>query len=110
MWKLAKPFLQEAMPELADELTGLLMKDGETKLAQQVPSLRIVDRCRCGDDFCSTIYTAPRPKGAWGNNHETIALDPNEGCMIIDISGGNIVEIEILYRNQIRERLLQLRP
>ena len=32
---------------------------GESELADTVPDLTIVERCRCGDDFCATMYTYP---------------------------------------------------
>jgi hypothetical protein len=98
------------MPELAGELEALLLKNGEAELARQVAGLFIIDRCRCGDDFCATIYTAPKPKGAWGLGHETIALDPEEGYMNVDLLNGNIVEVEVLFRDQIRDQLLKLLP
>ena len=57
--------LIEAMPDLAIELTGLLLKQDDL-LAAQVAGLRIVDRRRCGDDFCASMYTVPPPSGTWG--------------------------------------------
>jgi hypothetical protein len=107
---MTAPLLHEAIPELADELKTLLSKNGETDLAGQVSSLRIIDRCRCGDDFCSTIYTASKPEVAWGAGHETIPLDTEEGYMNVDVVNGNIVEIEVLFREQMRNRLLKLLP
>jgi hypothetical protein len=107
---MAAPLLHEAIPELADELETLLRKNGEAELAGQVSSLCIIERCRCGDDFCSTIYTASKPKGAWGTSHETIPLDPEEGYLNVDLVDGKIVEIEVLFRHQMRNQLLQLLP
>lgn len=63
--------LQDGLPDLADELTALLSSQHEGALAEQVPLLRLTDRCRCGDDFCATLYTAPKPEGAYGPNHES---------------------------------------
>ncbi|HEX8920747.1 MAG TPA: hypothetical protein VF766_04685 [Pyrinomonadaceae bacterium] len=108
--KRAKPLLREAMPELAGELESLLRKNEEAELARQVAGLRIIDRCRCGDDFCATIYAAPKPRAAWGAGHETIALDPDEGYMNVDLLNGNIVEVEVLFRDEIRDQLLKLLP
>jgi hypothetical protein len=48
--------LTEILPE-AGELERLLKKSGEPELAAQAPQLTIVDRCRCGDDFCASFYT-----------------------------------------------------
>ena len=102
--------LQDALPDLADELTALLSSQGEKDLAEQVPELRLVDRCRCGDDFCATLYTAPKPKGAYGPNHESIPLCPSSGHLILDLVDRKIVCIEILFREDLRIRVLQLFP
>ena len=48
--------LVEALPELAEELRELLMEASRAELASQIPTLKIVDRCRCGDYFCASLY------------------------------------------------------
>jgi hypothetical protein len=55
--------LKDTLPEFARELEHLLATSGRHHLAKQVPELKIVDRCRCRDDFCSTFYTQPKPQG-----------------------------------------------
>jgi hypothetical protein len=69
-------------PELSAELEQLLRVSGEHLSAEQIPGLRVLERCRCGDDFCATFYTRSKPKGPlwtgladggsgtnyWGNN------------------------------------------
>jgi hypothetical protein len=102
--------LQDALPDLADELATLLRNNNELGLVEQVALLRLVDRCRCGDDFCSTLYTAPKPEGAYGPNHESISLNPSSGHLILDLVDRKIVCIEILFREDIRSRVLQLFP
>ena len=102
--------LQDTLPDLADELTALLRSQNERDLAEQVPLLRLVDRCRCGDDFCATLYTAPKPKGAYGLNHESISLNPSSGHLILDLVDRKIVCVEILFREDLRSRVLQLFP
>lgn len=102
--------LQDALPDLADELTALLRSQNERDLAEQVPLLRLVDRCRCGDDFCATLYTAPKPKGVYGPNHESLSLNPSSGELILDLDDRKIVCIEILFREDLRKRILQLFP
>ena len=104
------PLLLDALPNLADELSTLLNQGGATELALQVPFLRLVDRCRCGDDFCATLYTAPKPNGAYGPNHESMSLNPSSGHLILDIVDRKIVCIEILFREDLRTRVLQLFP
>ena len=102
--------LQDALPDLADELTALLRSQNERDLAEQVPRLPLVDRCRCEDDFCATLYTAPKPQGAYGPNHESISLNPSSGQFILDLVDRKIVCIEILFREDLRSRVLQLFP
>jgi hypothetical protein len=51
--------LIEILPTLAKEIEELLNKQNESKLADQVVSLAIVDRCRCGEDFCGAFYVEP---------------------------------------------------
>lgn len=82
----------------------------EQDLVEQIPRLRLVDRCRCGDDFCATLYTAPKPKKAYGPNHETLPLDASSGQLILDLVDRKIVCIEILFRDDFRNRVLQLFP
>jgi len=102
--------VRELIPELATELTRLLQAEGHFSLADQVSTIEIVERCRCGDDFCATFYTAPPPRGAWGLGHETIALDPDEGYLNVDVLNGKIVSIEVLYRDEVRDFLRSLLP
>jgi len=102
--------LAEEFPELASELSELLNRAGEEELAGTVVELKVLDRCRCGDDFCATMYTVPRPQGAWGKGHRNVALDPKTGFLILDVLHGRVVEIEVLYRDEVRRRLLALMP
>jgi hypothetical protein len=107
---MSAPLLIDAMPELAQELESLLAKDGESDLAVQVRQLHIVDRCRCGDDFCATFYTVPRPNGAWGAGHRNISLDCETGMLILDVVNDKITCVEVLDRDEIRHRLHEVLP
>jgi hypothetical protein len=102
--------LDKALPALAAELSALLEKAGENDLAMQVPQLRVVDRCRCGDEFCATVYTASRPIGCWGAGYENIELEPAQGFFILDLVDGRIVCVEVLYRNGIRDEVQRVFP
>jgi hypothetical protein len=102
--------LSEVLPEVAQEVAAALKKEGRDQLAQQVSDLRLHDRCRCGDAFCAMFYTAPPPQGAWGTGHENIPLDPDDGMMILDVVNMRIVAVELLYRDDVRKRLLELLP
>ena len=104
------PLVADALPQLACELEGLLTEQGEPELAAQVPSLRIVERCRCGDDFCSTFYTQPKPKGRYGSKHHCVLLEPERGMLILDVVGGRIACVEVLYRDEVRRALQAILP
>jgi hypothetical protein len=106
-----KPTLvSDVFPEFATELQHLLTEQGEHKLAAQVPGLVILDRCRCGDDFCATFYTQPKPKGIYGPGHRNVALTPEEGMLILDVVGGEIASVEVLYRDEVRKKLNTVLP
>jgi hypothetical protein len=98
--------LRDLFPALSIELQQLLAEQGEPGLAAQVPGLAVIDRCRCGDDFCAMFYVQPKPKGAYGPGHRNVALEPEEGMLILDVLNDKIAAVEILYRDEIRKRLL----
>ncbi len=104
------PLLVDTLPQLADELQGLLQEHNESELAAQVPTLRIVDRCRCGDDFCATFYTQPKPDGAYGPGHRNVLLLPKKGWLILDVVLDRIMCVEVLYRDEIRDDLRTILP
>jgi len=86
----------DLFPELSAELEQLLRVSGEHALAEQISGLRVLDRCRCGDDFCATFYTQPRPKGPYGPGLRTVALEPIAGYLIIDAVDGTVAQVEVL--------------
>ena len=92
--------LVDVLPEFAGELRGLLADEGD--LLPTVDSLEIVDLCRCGEASCSSFYTMTPPNGAWGPGHENVALEPEQGMIILDVIDRKIGMIEILGRNDIR--------
>jgi hypothetical protein len=99
------PLLSDVLPDLAREIQQLLVEQGEAELAAQVPSLRIVDRCRCGDDFCASFYVQPRPDGAYGPDHRNVTLSPNQGMLILDVVGAGIAGVKVLYREDVRKAI-----
>ena len=96
------PRLGDICPDLADELRMLLIEADRQDLAVRVDDLPIVDRCRCGDDFCATFYTEPPPQGAWGAGVYTIPLEPPTGMLNLDVLDDKIVCVEVLYRDDVR--------
>jgi len=58
----------------------------------------MVRGCGCGDDFCASFYTQPKPKGAYGPGHYTLALETAaQGMLILDVVDGVISFVEVLY-------------
>jgi hypothetical protein len=102
--------LTEIFPPLARELELLLKNQGEVELAAQVSQLVIVDRCRCGDDFCSSFYTQPKPQGSYEPGHRCMDLDAAEGMLVLDVVAGKIAYIEVLNRNDMRRKLIAALP
>ena len=102
--------LTEILPLFARELEQLLKNEGETELAAQVPRLNVEDRCRCGDDFCASFYTQPKPNRAYGPSHSCMELEPTVGMLILDVVGGAIVHVEVLNRDDVRQKLLAALP
>ena len=107
---MSAPLLTDSMPELAQELELLLITEGEPDLAAQVRQLRIVDRCRCGEASCATFYTVPRPIGSWGPGHRNLSLDCETGMLILDVVDDTVTCVEVLDRDEVRQRLDKLLP
>ena len=104
------PLIVDALPSLANELANLLVKAGEPAFAAQVKELRIIDRCRCGDDFCATFYTEPKPDGRWGPGHSCIELEPTKGMIILDVVASRISCVEVIYRDEVQKVLRAIAP
>lgn len=102
--------LTEILPSLALEIEQLLRNQGEDALADQVPQLAVVDRCRCGDGFCSSFYTMPNTPGPYGPSHRCFDLDATEGMLLIDVVDERIAHVEVLNRADVHRRLLQSLP
>jgi len=95
----------EMFPALSTELQQLLAEQGEPELAAQVPNISVIERCRCEDDFCGTFYVLPKPAGAYGPGHRNVSLEPGRGMLILDVVNDKIAAVEVLYRDEIRQRL-----
>jgi hypothetical protein len=79
------PRLANIAPELVAELQHLLLQQGEAALVEQVAELALVDRCRCGDSFCSSFHTMPRSIGSHRPSHRTIPLRSEIGILTVDV-------------------------
>ncbi len=93
------PLLRTTWPVFTAELVAALHAEAEERLADQVGDLRIVEVCDCGDDFCQSFYTGPRPVGAYGEGHRNVCLDaPWPGDLVLDVIDDDIRKVEVLYR------------
>lgn len=97
--------LAAILPEVSHDLAALVRQKGATELAAQVPHLGVVDRCRCGDEFCASLCTPGKPEGQYAAGHDCVDLDAAEGMMLMDTVAEKIVHVEILNRQDIRRKL-----
>jgi hypothetical protein len=105
------PPLRDSLPGFAREVEQRLREVGRHDLAGQVTRLRITDRCRCGDEFCASLYTEARPAGGWRQLHETVPIgNGGHGLINVDAMMGRIVAIEVLFRPEVRRALEDLVP
>jgi hypothetical protein len=122
--------LRQIWPDVIDRLKNLLTEAGESELAATLEGLEAHDRCRCGADYCATVYTKPRPSGRFGPSHrniifwnaDTIDLDTQlrvgdtstapttEYTTILDLVDDEIRCIEILDDHESRRRLVAALP
>ena len=112
--------MAEQLPELAEEIRTLLnnrMFEGDSTftpeeleaLSQSVDGLRILSRCRCGDDFCASFSTGDQPEADYGRQRTLIA-DGVEGILNLDVLNGRIIEVDVLYRPEVKAKLDALFP
>jgi hypothetical protein len=102
--------MSEAFPEFTTELQGLLRDEGEVEIAEQVPDFRILERCRCGDDYCATMYAYQGRRDSYQPDYRSVSLHPKTGVIVLDVIEGNIIGIEVLFRDAIRKKLLEILP
>ena len=100
--------LIDLLPEFAAELAQALRGDGDVGLEGQVPGLTITALCWCGDDFCASFYTGPRPDGSWGAGHECITPMTATVMIILDVVDGRIRYVEVLHRDDVRSTISML--
>jgi hypothetical protein len=100
--------LVESLPEFSRELTELLIAAGEPDLAAQIDRLEIVVRCSCNDDFCASFYTARKPFERYGPWRQSVEVQPDKGMILLHLFGDTIIQVEVLYRDDVREKLALL--
>jgi hypothetical protein len=107
---MASPLLVEAFPDLASELQERLTAASEFALADSIPTLRIHHRCECSDDQCAMLYTIRDTRPAGGPTHREFAFDSVGGMLVVDVEQDRITCIEVLFRPDVRRRLVELVP
>ena len=97
--------VRDVFPEFCEELVTLARRSSQPELADEIPELPVVDRCRCGQLDCAHFYTAQPPDGAYGPGHKNLQLSSESGLIVLDIVGGGIVAVEVLDRPDVRRQL-----
>ena len=98
------PLLVEALPRLAAEIEDGLRAAGTVELAAQVPELRVTLRCTCEVEGCSSFHTGHRPMVRWMRRGRQVEIPGVEGAVTVDVVGGEIVYVEVLFRDDVRTR------
>ena len=101
--QLALPVpLVNVLPDFAAELAEALRCEDGSELADQVGGLSITAMCGCGDDFCASFYTGPRPDGPWAAQHRNVTPETATGMVILDVVDGRIRFVEVLHREDMK--------
>ena len=107
---MQKKLLRDSLPDFAHELANLLLKVDRPDLACQIESMQVdMDRCVSGDGFCAMLCTGLQPAKGWGVEQTTIVLTPERGNILVDVIEGDIIAVEVFFRKDVQEKLLQLR-
>lgn len=87
------------LPDLAVELSSLLMEANEPMLALDVPALPVASWCRCGKSYCQTFYTGPEPdpdQPDWDlPGRRTITFDDALGTIAVEVVDERITVVVI---------------
>lgn len=101
--QLALPVpLVDVLPEFAAEIAEVLRLEDGADLAGQLRGLSITAVCGCGDDYCASFYTGPRPDGPWGPQHTNVTPETATGMVILDVVDGRIRYVEVLHRDDVK--------
>jgi hypothetical protein len=98
--------LLEVLPGFSAELVEALLGQGDPDLAAQVPGLRVVALCGCGDHVCGSFYVVPPPDGPWGPGHrDVVVVGIAKGMVVLDVVGEMITFVEVLDRPDVAGQL-----
>jgi hypothetical protein len=103
------PLLAAVLPELAGRMESALRAQGEPRVADQVPALRITGPCTCGQSFCGSFQTLKAPLKRWFMRGRQIKLqDGGPGEIVVDVVRGEIAYVEVLYLDDVRDTVARL--
>lgn len=101
--------MADLLPHVLAELEAGLREEGEIPLIETLPRLRVTEPCGCGDDFCSSFYTGPRPRHSWAEEGSARTIGIGGGTVFaIDVVDDEIRYVEIISGSEIRFRLAEL--
>jgi hypothetical protein len=108
-----RTLLSEILPVFYEELHGLLMRNGRSDLADQLPNLEVVGRCGCGQADCGTVHVKGGrtlnvvEENVIGVKHGgTINLEADKGYVIVDLDNfGRWMTIEAICREDVHQEL-----
>lgn len=100
-----EPLLVDALGAFASDLKRALTAAGRPELAAQVAELRITRPCACDSHACASFYTTTRPIVRWFRRGCQIELGGLEGAITLDVVAGEIVYVEVLFRDDVRAAL-----
>ncbi len=103
------PLVRAVLPGLAGRMEAALRAQGEERLAAQIPGLRITAVCPCEQPFCGSFHTSKRPMKRWFIRGRQVTLaDGGPGEVAVDVVRGEIVYVEVLYLDDVREALARI--
>ena len=103
------PLVRDVLPGLARRMEAALRAQGEQRLADQVPALRLTAVCTCEQPFCGSFHTAKRPMKRWFIRGRQVELaDGGPGEVAVDVVRGEIAYVEVLFLDEVREALARI--
>ncbi|GFE60374.1 hypothetical protein [Geobacter sp. AOG2] len=107
---MQKILLRDSLPDFAHELEHLLLMVDRPELACLVENMKVdMDRCVSGEESCAMLCTGLQPSKGWGVGQTTIVLTPARGNILVDVIEGDIIAVEVFFRKDVQDKLLQLR-
>jgi hypothetical protein len=100
------PLVRSVVPGLAARIEAALRAQGEERVAEQVPELRITAVCPCEHSYCGSFHTAPFPIRRWFMRGRQIELhDGGPGEITVDVVRGQIAYVEVLHLEDVRRAI-----